>query len=89
MRVDERGREDQPGAVDHPVLVGVQARPELGDRAAVDAHVADRVEPLRRVEYSRAANEHVSLAAALRPEHQATSSGSGVFTGTGPVVSRS
>ena len=89
MRVDERGREDQPCAVDHPVPVGVEARPELGDRAGVDAHVADGVEPLRRVEYPRAADNEIILAAVLAEQHHATSSGSGVFTGTGPVVSRS
>ena len=89
MRVDEGRREHEARALDDAVLVGVEARPELGDRPAVDAHVADGVDAFRGVEHPRAADHDVVLTSVPGEEHHATSSGSPALTGTGPVVSRS
>ena len=55
--------------------------------AFVDPHVEDRVDPLRRVEHARAADDEVVARPLLHPQHHATSTA--VSTSTGPVVSRS
>jgi hypothetical protein len=89
VRVDEGRREHEPGAVDHTVAVRVEPFAERGDRPLVDPDVEHRVDPFDRVEHAGAPHHEVFLAAVLRVEHQATSSGSGDSTGTGPVVSRS
>ena len=90
MRIDEGRREHEALALDHTVAVRLEVRTDLGDDTAVDPHVADRVDLLDRIEHARAANDEVVPAAPrLDVQHQATSSGSGDATGTGPVVSRS
>ena len=86
VRVDERRREDEPVRVDHPVLVRVDADPNLRHDAVVDPHVHHAVDPRHRIEDARAADDDV-LRACLPDEHQATSTA--VSTETGPAVSRS
>ena len=90
MRIDEGRRQHEALALDHAVAVRLEVRTDLGDDTAVDPHVADRVDLLDRIEHARAADDEVVPAPPrLDVQHQATSSGSGDATGTGPVVSRS
>jgi hypothetical protein len=89
VRVDEGGREHEPGRVEHAVPVRRQARTELGDDARVDLDVDLRVDPFRRVEHACTPDEQILLGAILDEEHHATSTGRAASTGTGPVVSRS
>jgi hypothetical protein len=90
VRVDERRREHEAGRFDHLVLVGVEARPELRDRAGVDADVDGAVRPLGGVDHARAADDDVRRRGLLLEEHQATSwMCATLATLTGPCVSRS
>jgi hypothetical protein len=87
--VDERGCEQEPGALDDAVAVRVDAARDLRDDAVVDAHVEQVVDPLHRVDDARAADDEVLARRVLRVEHQATSSLTAAGTATGPCVSRS
>ena len=88
MRVDERGREHEPGGVDDAVPVRVEVGAELRDRAAVDADVEDGVHPGDRVEDAGAADHEVRGRSLLPEEHHATSSAASTGAGR-PAVSRS
>ena len=63
MRVDEGGCEHEPGPVDDALPAGVDLRRDLDDRAALDADVERRVDPLGRVEHARAADDEVGAVA--------------------------
>ena len=89
VRVDERGREHEPGPVDDAMAVGVDALADGGDRARVDPHVEDRVDPSRRVDHARAADDEVLAGPVLDPEHHATSAAASSRTPAGPPVSTS
>ncbi len=89
VRVDERGREHQPGAVDDAVVVRVEPGADLRDHAAVDAHVDDVVDSLSRVENARAPDDEALSRGVLDEQHQATSIAASDSTATGPWVSRS
>ena len=89
VRVDERGREHEPGALDHLVRVLREVRAELRDHAVVDPHVDLRVDALDRVEHPRASHDQVLLRCGLGEQHHATPIGTSASTGLGPVVSRS
>ena len=88
--VDERRREHETLGVDHPVAVRRQTRPELGDRARVDADVQHRVEAFRSVDHARLADDEILLAL-LAEQHYAApiSCRAAAWTPTGPWVSRS
>ena len=72
--------------LDDSVLVRVQRLAELGDHAVVDPHVEHRIDTLRWIEQSRAADDDVVGAAAAGKHHATPTADS---TTTGPVVSRS
>ena len=59
VRVDERRREQQSLSLDDSMGVRVEAGPELGDRAAVDADVEDGVDLRARIEDTGAADDQV------------------------------
>src|SRR4029077_14710189 len=88
VRVDECGREHETTPLDDTVAVRVHVQPDPGDHAPVHAHVQQLVDPERRVDHPRAADDQVI--SALPPEqHHATSSATWATTSTGPRVSRS
>ena len=89
VRVDERRREHEPGSVDDAVTVGVDALADGSDRARVDPHVEDRVDPSRRIDHPRAAHDEVVAGPFLDPQHHATSAAASARTPTGPPVSTS
>jgi hypothetical protein len=89
VRVDERRCEYQPLAVDHTVRIGLEPRPELGDRPVVDADVQDGVDRSNGIEDAGAADDQVVLLRVPGLQHHATSCRSATLTPTGPVVSRS
>ncbi len=68
VHVDEAGSDDRACGVDD---LGVAEAPvgrfevfaDLGDHAVLDAHVADRVEPLRRIDDAAAADQQVHASA--------------------------
>ena len=74
MRVDERGRQDEPLPFHDPVAVDRQVLADLGDDPAVDADVQRRVELRRRVDHAGAANHEVGLLLVGNVEHHATAS---------------
>ena len=89
MGVDERGREHEAGRVDDTMAVRLDIGSELGDDAAVHAHVEHGVNPAGGVDDTRAANDEIVLRRGLDVEHHATSISSAASTATGPCVSRS
>ncbi len=59
MHVDEAGSDDRAFRIeDLFVGFGREVLADLGDQAARDAHVAQRVEILRRIDHATAAQEH-------------------------------
>ncbi len=66
VRVDECGREHETAPLDDTVAVRVHVQPDLGDHAPVHAHVQQLVDPERRVDHPRAADDQVI--SALPPE---------------------
>ena len=100
VRVDERGCQQEAGAVDDAVPVRVDAGSELRDRPAVDPDVEDAVDVLARVENPGATDDEVVGAGPAGElssgSHHATSMvlSSGMetgmdSTGTGPLTKRS
>src|SRR5437588_8493994 len=89
VRVDERGREHEARAVDDAVLVRVESLADRRDRAGVNAHVEDGVDPLHRVEHAGAAHDDVLSGTILDVQHHATSAAASARTPTGPPVSTS
>ena len=89
VRVDERGREHEPGAVDDAVPVRVERRAELRrSRRRRSGRRAARRRP-RRVEHARAADDEVVAGASLPTSITRPLDRGGVSTPTGPSVSRS
>ena len=90
VRVDERRREHEAGAVDDAVRVCVEAGADRGDHPVVDAHVHLSVDSFAGIESARAGDDQRVLRRRLADQRHATSSGVGAAcTATGPCVSRS
>ncbi len=89
VRVDERGREHEPGCVDDAMPVRVDLLGDRSDDAVVDAHVEDRVDSLGGVDDARAAEHDVLARTVSAEEHHATSAAASARTPTGPPVSTS
>jgi len=58
----------------------------LRDRAGVDPHLEERVDPLDRIEHARAADHEIGARKPLLPQHHATSAAASACTPTGPPV---
>ena len=57
VHVDESGDDDQAAGVDRPVRDRIDGGADRGDTAAVDEHVEEGVEPLRRIDDAAAAEK--------------------------------
>jgi hypothetical protein len=90
VRIDECGREYEALPVDDAVRVRLEVRPQLGDRAALDADVEHHVHARSRVEHVRTADDEI-VAALLAEQHHAApiSCRAAAWTPAGPCVSRS
>ena len=87
MRIDEGGRKQKSGAVDHTVAVGVEPLAKRRDRAAVDPDVEHRIDALGGIEHTRSTDDDVVGAAAADQDRHAIPTA--LSTATGHVVSRS
>ena len=73
VRVDERRREHEAGAVDDAVAVPLQRRAELRDHAVVDPDVDLRVDALHGIEHACARDDQALRGCVSADEHHATS----------------